>query len=125
MKQKKLKEQMSKFYLEHFGIAIAEQRQFVLPVDELRSLFIRKANAVTLDKAATRIQRWYKRHYAVRKQAREREQYLRAVGVIQKVVRRWIATVRDPARIKERQEAATELVQKFLRGYQVRRKVEY
>lgn len=55
MKQKKLKEQMSKFYLEHFGIAIAEQRQFVLPVDELRSLFIRKANAVTLNKAATRI----------------------------------------------------------------------
>jgi len=50
---------------------------------------------------------------------------MRAVGVIQKVVRRWIATVRDPARIKERQEAATELVQKFLRGYQVRRKVEY
>ena len=53
---KKLKEEMAKFYLEQFGIVVSAQTLFVLPVDELRSLFIRKANAITLDKAATRIQ---------------------------------------------------------------------
>lgn len=97
----------------------------MLPVEELRALFIKKANAVNLHKAATRIQRWYKRHYETSKKARDRAAYMKAVVLLQKRIREWKATVRDPAKLKERQETATKLIQKFLRGYQARRKAEY
>ena len=33
--------------------------------------------------------------------------------------------MRDPAKIRARQEGAVALIQRCLRGYQVRRKVEY
>lgn len=80
---------MAKFYLENFGIVVPELTLFVRPIDDLREFFIRKANAVTLDRAATRIQRWYKGLYAKRKAVRDREKYLKAIVLLQKRVRVW------------------------------------
>lgn len=98
---------------------------FVTPIDDLREFFIRKANAVTLHRAATRIQRWYKGLYEKRKAVRDREKYLKAIVLLQKRVRVWKQNIRDPAKLKLQQERATFLIQKFLRGYQARRVVDY
>ena len=50
-----MKEKLARFYEKHFGVIISEKRRAVMPVEDLRQLYIRKANAVTLNRAATKI----------------------------------------------------------------------
>jgi hypothetical protein len=62
IKHKEVKEKVREYYAEKYGIEVSQQDQFFLSPEQLRDKLIKKASAVQLEMAATRIQRWFKSH---------------------------------------------------------------
>jgi len=64
VKQKELKARLVNHYSVNFGVHVSQQKQFFLKPDELRATMIEKASTVTMNRAARKIQLWYKRFYS-------------------------------------------------------------
>ena len=86
---------------------------------------IEKASVVTMNRAAKRIQAWYKRLLTRRQSTYRLMAYVRAVAAIQRGFRRWKRVHGDPKRRVAIRNGNAFLIQKFLRGYQARRKYMY
>ena len=125
VKQKEFKQRLVNHYSENFGVHVSQQKQFFLKPDELRATMIEKASEVTMNRAARKIQAWYKR-FINKNNAMERVRNLvKAILTIQKGFRRWKAKYGDPQKIVRVKHEKAFFIQKFLRGYQARRKQIY
>ena len=122
-KEKETRAQLLKYYRENYDIRLPEKQTCVMPVDSLRRKLIRKATEVKQHKAASRIQRWYRKFLFFKWERRERMRYKAAVRTITARWRWWKLTVRDPARIRAAHDDAASLVQRYMQGYRGRRAV--
>lgn len=125
IKQKELKQKLVDHYSENYGVHISEQKAFFLPPEKLRTVMIEKASVVTMNRAAKRIQAWYRRLLTRRQSSYRLMEYVRAVAAIQRGFRRWKRVHGDPSRRVAIRNGNAFLIQKFLRGYQARRKYMY
>lgn len=125
IKNKEIKSKMVKYYLENFNVRISAQQEFFLDPTRLRETLIKKATMVQMNRNARRIQKWFKaylRHKTLRAQL---SRLAKSTRLIQKRWRYWKANVKDPEKRYALKDSKTFFIQKFLKGYQARRKIMY
>ena len=107
---KQAKEALCQYYYEQYGVETTKQQRFVLNPERLRELLIRKATKVQWDKAAAKIQNWFKGRLNRAKFMKRLRSTVRAVRTIQRNWRYFAVHVLRPRKQRAREENATGFV---------------